>query len=362
MQSFTEPMAQKHAQQQISSLWDMVGNTPMVEIFFTFRGEMRSVFAKCEQYNLTGSIKDRMALYIIQKAYEEKRMKPGDIIVEATSGNTGISFAAVGRKLGHAVKIIIPDWLSAERMRIIRSLGAELIMVSQEEGGFVRSIRLCEEMAAADESIFLPRQFANGYNVEAHEQTTGREIWEQFCTIDRIPEAFVAGVGTGGTVMGVGRFLKRKNMFISVHPLEPAESPTLSMGRKTGTHRIQGISDEFVPGILKLPELDPVIQAHDGDAILVAQKLASELGLGVGISSGANFIGAVKLQNRYGSNLAVATVFSDSNKKYLSTDLMREEPVKQNYLAPDIRFLWYRSIGRLKRGYSASTTDHTSLL
>ena len=347
MRAFIEPMAEKDMMEQISSLWELTGNTPMVEIVYTFRGEKRSVFAKCEYYNLTGSIKDRMALYILQNAYEARNIKPGDTIVEATSGNTGIALAAIGRKLGHAVKIIIPDWLSRERMDIISSLGADLIKVSQEEGGFVRSIRLSEEMAVGDDRIFLPRQFANEYNIEAHENTTGPEIWEQFHTIGRLPEAFVAGVGTGGTVMGVGRFLKGKNVFITVHPLEPAESPTLTMGRKTGTHRIQGISDEFVPGILNLPQLDPIIQAHDGDAILVAQKLASELGLGVGISSGANFIGAVKLQNRYGGNLTVATVFSDSNKKYLSTDLMREEPLRHGYLAPDIKFLWYRSLGRL---------------
>lgn len=347
MQAFTEPRAEEDAREKLSSLWQLTGNTPMVEIVYTFRGERRSVFAKCEYYNLTGSIKDRMALYILEKAYEEKRINAGDIIAEATSGNTGIAFAAVGRKLGHPVKIIIPDWLSRERMDIITSLGAELIKVSHEEGGFVRSIRLSEEMAAVDERVFLPRQFANGYNVEAHEKTTGPEIWQQFQSIGRIPEAFVAGVGTGGTVMGVGRFLKGRNIFISVHPLEPAESPTLTMGRKTGTHRIQGISDDFVPGILNLPALDPIIQAHDGDAILMAQKLASELGLGVGISSGANFIGAVELQNRYGRDLSVATVFSDSNKKYLSTDLMRKEPGRENYLAPDIRFLEYRCLRRL---------------
>ena len=353
MQAFTEPRAEKDVEEQIASLWELIGNTPMVEIVYTFRGETRSVFAKCEYYNLTGSIKDRMALYILQKAYEAGRIQPGDTIVEATSGNTGISFAAIGRKLGHPVKIIIPDWLSRERMDIVRSLGAEVIKVSQEEGGFVRSIRLSEEMAAAgDERIFLPRQFANGHNVEAHELTTGPELWEQFHSIGRIPEAFVAGVGTGGTVMGVGKFLKEKNTFISVHPLEPAESPTLTMGRKTGTHRIQGISDDFVPGILNLPALDPILQAHDGDAILMAQKLGSELGLGVGISSGANLIGAVKLQNRCGGNLTVATVFSDSNKKYLSTDLMRAEPGKENYLAPDIRFLRYRSVGRRARNLS----------
>jgi cysteine synthase A len=347
MYAITEPSPQDDILKKIASLWNLVGNTPMVEIVYTFRGDKRSIFAKCENYNLTGSIKDRMALHILQRAYEQKKINPGDTIIEATSGNTGISFAAIGRKLGHAVKIVIPDWLSTERMGIIASLGAGLIKVSHEDGGFVRSIRLCEEMATEDAAIFLPRQFSNDYNVEAHALTTGPEIWNQLVSKDIMPEAFVAGVGTGGTVMGVGRFLKEKNMFISVHPLEPAESPTLSIGRKNGTHRIQGISDEFVPGIVKLSELDPVIQAHDGDSIIIAQKLATQLGLAVGISSGANFIGAVKLQNRFRGNLNVVTVFADSNNKYLSTDLMKDEPVKQNYLAPDIKFLEYKSIGRL---------------
>lgn len=333
-------------QEKFSSLWHMVGNTPMVEIVYSYRGEVRSVFAKCENYNLTGSIKDRMALYILQKAYMEGQIQEGDIITEATSGNTGISLAAIGKKLGHQVNIIMPDWLSRERRDIIRCLGAEIITVSQEEGGFIRSIQLSEEMAATDARIFLPRQFANEYNVQAHEKTTAREIWEQLGSRRIIPNAFVAGVGTGGTVMGIGRFLKAKYKFVGVHPLEPAESPILSTGIKKGKHRIQGISDEFIPPIVKLDELDAVVQAHDGDAILIAQKLASQLGLAVGISSGANFIGAVQLQNQLGRHANVVTVFSDSNKKYLSTDLMKEEPVKAGYLSPDIEFLEYRSIGR----------------
>ena len=154
--------------------------------------------------------------------------------------------------------------------------------------------------------------------------------------MDINPDAFVAGVGTGGTIMGVGKYLRTKNPNIKIHPLEPAESPTLSTGYKVGSHRIQGISDEFIPAIVKLNEMDPVIKVSDGDSILMAQKLARTLGLAVGISSGANLIGAIQLQNQSDKPLNVVTVFSDSNKKYLSTDLMKEEPVKQGYLSPEI--------------------------
>lgn len=329
------------------NLWNLVGNTPMVEIFYSYEGKQASIFAKCEHFNLTGSIKDRMALHILQKAYASALIKPDDIIVEATSGNTGISFSAIGRALGHKVRIIMPDWLSKERMEIIKSLGAEIITVSKEEGGFRGSIQRSEEMAFKEPDIFLPRQFANGGNVEAHMFSTGREIWTQLEQEHLFPDAFVAGVGTGGTVMGVGQFLKLKNPNIRIHPLEPAESPTLTTGYKVGSHRIQGISDEFIPSIVKLDELDEVIQANDGDAILISQKLATELGLGVGISSGANVIGAIKLQQELGAGSVVVTVLADSNKKYLSTDLIRKEPVKQEYLSSKIEFTGYRSIARM---------------
>ena len=328
-------------------LWNMVGNTPMLEIRYRYKNECRKLYVKCENYNLTGSIKDRMALYILQKSYQLKTINRQDIIVEATSGNTGISFSAVGKALGHQVKIIMPDWLSKERIDIIKSLGAEVILVSKAEGGFLGSIALSKKMAKENENIFLPKQFENIYNPEAHEKTTGKEIWMQLQSIDLTPDAFVAGVGTGGTVMGVGCYLKKRNNAVRIHPLEPKESPTISTGYKVGSHRIQGISDEFIPAIVELDKLNEIIQASDGDSIIMAQKLAKQLGLAVGISSGANFLGAVQLQNKLGAEAVVVTVFSDSNKKYLSTDLMKEEPEKEGYFSPDIQLLDYRAISSM---------------
>jgi cysteine synthase A len=332
---------------KFNHLWRLIGNTPMIEVIYRYKNVLGKVYIKCEHYNLTGSIKDRMALYILQQAYRSGKIKQNDIIVEATSGNTGISFSAIGKALGHDVKIIMPDWLSKERINIIESLGAEVILMSKEKGGFLGSIALSEQMAAANHSIFLPRQFENCYNAEAHEKTTAKEIWMQLQAIDINPDAFVAGVGTGGTIMGVGKYLRSRNPYIKIHPLEPAESPTLSTGYKVGSHRIQGISDEFIPAIVKLNEMDPVIKVSDGDSILMAQKLAKTLGLAVGISSGANLIGAIRLQHQSEKPLNVVTVFSDSNKKYLSTDLMKEEPVKEGYITPDIELLDYDAFNRM---------------
>lgn len=328
-------------------LWRIVGNSPLLVISFRYKGENRVLYAKMEQFNITGSIKDRMALYVLQKAYETGQIKPGDTIVEATSGNTGIAFSAIGKALGHNVQIAMPDWMSKERVDIIRSLGASIIPISKEEGGFLGSIRRTEEIARQNPNVFLPRQFANQANADAHFDTTGPELYWQLFAHDISPDAFVAGVGTGGTVMGVGRFLKSVKPNIKIHPLEPAESPTLTTGCKVGSHRIQGISDEFIPDLVRLEELDEVVTSHDGDAILMAQQLASKLGLAVGISSGANFIGALKVQNQMGGNATVVTVFSDSNKKYLSTDLMKEEPLKDGYLSPDVELLDYSVFKRV---------------
>lgn len=330
-------------------LWYLVGNTPMVAINYIFKGKKSIIYAKCEHYNLTGSVKDRMALYILHQAYRKKLIKKNDIIIEATSGNTGIAFAAIGKALGHQVKIIIPDWLSRERVEIIQSLGAEVMLVSKAEGGFLGSIRLAEQMAEKDEHVFLPKQFENKFNAEAHEKTTGEEIWKQLASRGLTPDAFVAGVGTGGTIMGVGQYLKRCSPSVKIHPLEPAESPTLTTGYKVGSHRIQGISDEFIPAIVMLDELDNVVEASDGDSIIMAQKLGRELGLAVGISSGANVIGAIKLKERMGDSDTVVTLLCDSNKKYLSTDLVREEPLKEGYLSTETQFINYNAIARLSK-------------
>lgn len=334
------------ASQRFAALHRLIGNTPLIAIDFLYKHEPRVIYAKQESLNFTGSIKDRMALFIMERAYRTGTIKPGDRIAEATSGNTGISFSAVGRSLGHPVTIFMPDWMSVERMSLIASFGASIVPVSRAQGGFLGSIKMSEELAAQDRSVFLPCQFSNEANVEAHYRTTGPEIWSQLGSAGITPDAFVAGVGTGGTVMGVGRFLKERNPAIRIHPLEPAESPTMSTGHKVGQHRIQGISDEFIPAIVKLDQLDPIVATHDGDAILMAQALAQH-GLAVGISSGANFLGAVQIQNEMGSSAAVVTVFSDSNKKYLSTDLLRSEPVKPGYLSPDIEVIGFRALPRV---------------
>ncbi len=328
-------------------LWHLVGNTPMLALQYDYKGVLGEIYVKCEHYNLTGSVKDRMALYILQQAYHQEKIQPGDTIIEATSGNTGIAFASIGRSLGHPVKIVMPDWLSKERMEILRSLGAELELISKQQGGFVGSLELSERLALGGRA-FPPRQFANEYNAEAHERTTAVEIWDQLENVGRQPDAFVAGVGTGGTVMGVGAFMRRMNPRIRIHPLEPVESPTLTAGKKVGSHRIQGISDEFIPPIVRLDELDKVVQVSDGDAILMAQKLSRQLGLAVGISSGANVIGAIRVAIRLGFGRTVVTILPDSNKKYLSTDLVKEEPVREGYYSSYTEFTGYQPIARLK--------------
>jgi len=331
---------------QFESLRHLISNTPMLAIHARVAGVKCVIHAKAEYFNLTGSIKDRMAFGVLRAAYERGELTRGDRIVEATSGNTGISLAAIGRALGHPVTIYMPDWMSRERVDLIRAFGAEVRGVSREEGGFVGSIRMTEELAS-DPDVFLPRQFANEDNTRAHEETTGPEIWEQMRLAGRQPDAFVAGVGTGGTVMGVGRYLKRRNPAIRVHPLEPAESPTITTGHKVGQHRIQGISDEFIPPVVDLTALDDIVAVHDGDAIIMAQKLASQLGLAVGISSGANLIGALQIQGAMAPDASVITVFPDSNKKYLSTDLLREEPIRPGYLSTDVELVGYETIPRV---------------
>ena len=333
--------------QRLQGLRRLIGNTPLLAIDYRWRGRARTIYAKCEQLNLTGSIKDRMALHIVDEAIRDGRLRPGGIIVEATSGNTGISFAAIGRAFGHPVTIFMPDWMSRERRDLIASFGATIVPVSRDEGGFLGCIARVEAMAGENPSVFLPSQFSNDANPLAHEKTTGREIVEQLASAGVRLAAFTAGVGTGGTVMGVGRALRAHDPSVLIHPVEPAESPTMSTGYKIGRHRIQGISDEFIPAVVHFDELDDILPINDGDAIVMAQKLARELGLGVGISSGANMAAAVTLQNRLGDVAPVATVFPDSNKKYLSTDLLRHEPIKHGYLSADVAFTGFTAIGRV---------------
>jgi cysteine synthase A len=320
----------------IDTLDPLIGGPALLEIHYRFDGQPRRLFAKYELESMTGSVKDRMAAHIMRRAYESGELKEGFTIVEASSGNTGISFAAIGRALGHPVRIYMPNWMSQERVQLIHNFSAQVIPVSEDQGGFVGAVQMAEAYQRDHDRVFLPRQFDNPANIEAHEVTTGPEIEAQTAAFGAAIDAFVAGVGTGGTVMGVGRYLRRNGRTVRIHPLEPANSPTLRTGFREGSHRIQGISDEFIPSIIDLDELDPVIDAWDGDAILMAQALCSRLGLAGGISSGANFLGAAQLVEELGPDSVVTTILPDSNKKYLSTDLCHEEPIRDGYITPRI--------------------------
>ncbi len=321
----------------------MISNTPLVEISFRYKGNDRKLYAKAEYFNLSGSIKDRVAYYILKKAYETGAIHPGDTIVEATSGNTGIAFSAMAAYLGHPMVVYMPDWMSLERIKIMHSYGAEVRLVSHEEGGFLGSVAKSEKLAEND-GVFLPGQFSNYDNVIAHINDTGAETLRQLEQFGLTPDCVVAGVGTGGTIMGLAKAFKTVNPGCLARPLEPLNSPTLSTGFKTGSHRIAGISDEFIPSICKLDELDEVVSVDDIDSVIMAQKLSRELGIGVGISSGANFIGSVMAQEALGSDACCVTVFADDNKKYLSTDYAEKWEAKDEYISTHIELTGIRAV------------------
>ena len=309
----------------------LIGHTPMVKITYRYQQKVRHVFAKLEYYNLSGSIKDRVAYYIMQQAYLNKTLKENQPIVEATSGNTGISFAALGAFYHHPVHIFMPDWVSKERIKLMQMYGAHVHLVSKEEGGFQKAISLARELAKEIDG-FLPEQFCNLDNVMAHYETTGREMIQQLSSVDI--SSFVSGIGTGGTLMGVGKRLKESNPFIKVIAMEPQELPLLTTGIGMGQHKIEGIGDDFIPDIVDREQIDQVILVHDEDAVNMSRLLASKLGLAVGISSGANFLAAV-LSNED----MVVTVFPDDAKKYISTSLSEAIDPNLQFISNQVELL-----------------------
>ena len=328
--------------ERLRDLGNMFGHTPLVEVMCKFRGKECRIFGKYEGYNFSGSIKDRVSIFVLKYSYERGLIQPGDEIVEVTSGNTGIAFAALGRALGHPVHIIMPDWLSEERYALMELYGATVEKVSRSDGGFLGSLERARQRAERP-GVFYPDQFSNEFNVLSHQLTTAPETCSQLAAIDRSPQHFVCGVGTGGTVMGFARHMKSHHISCACHPLEPANSPTLTTGgKKIGSHRLQGISDEFIPAIVDLTELESIISVDDGDSILMAQQLNS-CGLSVGISSGANFLGALQLLETSGNfQDTVVTIFCDSAAKYLSTGLCKKEPTKDSFLSKDVQILGFQ--------------------
>lgn len=312
-----------------------IGNTPMIKINYKFNGKIKNIFVKLEYFNLSGSIKDRVAFYIINNAKKRGDLKENMPIVEATSGNTGIALAALGSFYKHPVYIFMPDWASKERVKLMEGFGAKIFLFSKEDGGFVRCVQEAKKTAEKLNG-FLANQFANNDNFLAHYETTGKEILEQ------VPEkigGFVSGVGTGGTLMGTGSRLKERYKDMYITAIEPDKMPMLSGGKIIGQHKIEGIGDDFIPDLVDINKINKIIQINDDDAINMSRKVAKELGIGVGISSGANLIGSALLADEIEDS--VVTVFADDNKKYLSTELANEINTNENFISNKIELLSY---------------------
>lgn len=311
----------------------LIGNTPMIGIVYKYKGIIRKIYAKLEYYNYSGSIKDRIAFYILNKAKEKGLLTEGMPIIEATSGNTGIAFAALGALYNHPVHIFLPDWVSIERQKILELYGAQLHLISKEEGGFQRAIKEADKLAL-EINGFRPNQFANNDNVLAHYETTGKEIIRDCKEVS----TFVSGIGTGGTLIGVGKCLKDYNKDIKVVALEPGTMAIMSKGI-VDSHKIEGIGDDFIPSIVDMNIIDKIELINDTDAILMSKKLAQKLGLGVGISSGANFLASV-MQDKDN----VVTVFPDNAFKYLSTDLTKNITYNENSIVNEIELISIENI------------------
>lgn len=310
---------------------NLIGNTPIIEIKVKYQEKIINVYAKLEYYNYTGSIKDRLAYHIIKESYKDGSLKKCQPIIEATSGNTGISFASLGAYFGHEVHIFMPDWASQERVAIMKLYGAKVYLVSKEDGGFKEAIKRADKLAK-EINGFRPNQFDNIKNIEAHYNTTGLEIINSVSKID----SFVSGIGTGGTLIGIGKRIKETNKNAKIIALEPLQMPIMSQNITTGTHRIEGIGDDFIPSIVDKSLIDEIITIDDEDAINMSRILAKNFGLGVGISSGANLLASILTAK---DNDNVVTVFADDFKKYLTTDLIKEINNNSNLISNQIEIL-----------------------
>jgi len=289
---------------------DLIGETPLLKI--PINGQGGTIWAKLETTNLTGSIKDRMARFIIQKAEERGELKPGNKIIEVTSGNTGIAFAMIAAIRGYKFTAVMPESASIERVKMMKFFGADVVLTPAEED-MAGAVKKYEELVEKNKDAWLPKQFENSDNILAHREGTGKEIVEQ--AKGKI-DAFVAGAGTGGTLIGVAQALKEINPGIKIFAVEPAESAVLS-GEKPGHHKIQGIGEGFIPKILEENRhlIDGVMTIKSEDAISMSKKMARDYGILVGISSGANILAARELSKKFKN---VVTILPDRGERYLS--------------------------------------------
>ena len=292
-----------------NNVLDLIGNTPLIRL------KEEKVFAKAEFLNPGGSIKDRVALSMIEGAERNGRLNKDSIITEPTSGNTGIGVALVGRLKGYSVRIVMPEGMSEERKKLIKALGAELILTPDKEG-IAGAVKVVERMADEDERTFVLQQFENPDNPRVHYEETAHELWRQM-TGDIV--CFVAGVGSGGTLQGVGTYLKEQKKDIRIIAVEPKNVSAL-LGHEPGLHQIQGIGDGFIPAVLDVSLVDDVIEVTDDDAIETTRQLGADYGLLVGISSGANVWAARQLGKKIKGN--IATVLPDRAERYFSTALL----------------------------------------
>jgi len=300
-----------------ASVLDFVGNTPMLKLDLKFRDQTYHLYAKLEFTNPSGSIKDRIAKYIVEEAEKKGLLKPGYTIVEATSGNTGIALSMVAAAKGYGMLVVMPEHMTGERIKMMTSLGASLCLTPKDEG-FEGAVAKADRIVTSGERYFLANQFRNLDNTMAHYYTTGKEILEQ---MNGDVDAFVAGVGTGGTLMGVGRALRERNPNVRIVAVEPEEAAVLSGRKKIQEHKITGIGDGFVPEIVDMNEIDRVITIRGDDAVEMARKISHEHGLMIGISSGANALASLKVIDEIGHDERVVTVFPDRTERYFSTDL-----------------------------------------
>jgi len=305
---------------RVESVTELVGGTPLLKLNRVVPEGAADVYAKLELANIGGSVKDRIALNMIETAEKEGKLKEGDTIVEATSGNTGVGLAMVAAAKGYKAVFIMPDTLSVERRSLMKAYGAELELTPGDKG-MPGAMARARELAAQDD-FFMPSQFTNPANPAIHIETTGPEIIE---ALDgTVPDAFVAGVGTGGTVTGVGKALKLEDPSTRIIAVEPDESAVLS-GREKGKHKIQGIGAGFIPDVLDTTIYDEIITVTSEEAMAMTRRLAREEGLLTGISAGANIAAAVRVAEKLGSGKMVVTVACDTGERYLSTPVFSDD-------------------------------------